>query len=290
MPSYKKKFQEGGMSRMPVRLPDGWQENGRTGVKRAHRKAGSMNMERRVAWEKVNQSAAPVPEMPRALGKVLIKYFKKEEPSSSSLRDLCSFSTFGVALESPCQGWQRGSRRFSDGESMFLTLQGPELDPRGAWSQFWETGRVLSWQRIRMHFFGAGVQIWVGRAFFSYSGGLPPCVLAHTVSTSQSLLSVIVHIQLISLSWRRAPPFLLLLHPQWKIIEVWEGKCSEFVAGDFQSPALISHPRASIFLFSSGFINVSGALEKNAHLAPVVRPSAHICYLGKRIFFFCPLV
>lgn len=121
---------------MPVRLPDGWQENGRTGVKSAHLKAGSMNRERRVAWEKVKQSAAPVPEMPRALGKVLIKYFKKEEPSSkvNSLRDLCSFSTgtFGVALESPCQGRKRGSRRFNDGESMFLTLQGPELDLRGA--------------------------------------------------------------------------------------------------------------------------------------------------------------
>lgn len=89
---------------MPMQLPYGWQENGRTGVKSAHLKAGSMNTERRVAWEKVKQSAAPVPEMPRALGKVLIKYFKKEEPSSkvNSLKDLCSFSTFGVALESPC--------------------------------------------------------------------------------------------------------------------------------------------------------------------------------------------
>lgn len=171
---------------------------------------------------------------------------------------------------------------------MFLTLQGPELDLRGSmkpilgdWIECF-TGRELGCISL-----GLGVQIWVGIAFFSSNGGLQPCVLAGTMSTC--VVTPISHIQLKSLSWRRAPPLLLVLHPNEKIIKVWEGKCLEFVTGDFPSPALISHPRASIFLFSSGFINVSGALEKNAHLAAVVRHSSHICYLGKRIFFFVHL-
>lgn len=127
---------------MPVWLPDGWEEAGRTGVKRVHLKVGIINTERRVPWKEVKQSAAPIPEMPGALGKALIKYFKKEEPNSkvNSLRGLYSFSTFGVVLQTHCQERKRGSRRFSDGESMFLTHQMPELDPKGAKSQLWETG------------------------------------------------------------------------------------------------------------------------------------------------------
>ena len=58
MPSYDKKYQELGMRRTPVWLPDGWEENGRTGIKRAHLKVGSMNTDRRMAWEKVKESAA----------------------------------------------------------------------------------------------------------------------------------------------------------------------------------------------------------------------------------------
>ena len=99
--------------------------------------------------------------MPRALGKLLIKYFKKEEPSSkvNSLKDLCSFSTFAAALGSHCQGRKRVPRRFSDGESIFLTLQVPALDREELTANSRRRGGVLHWRRIRTHVSGAGVGV-----------------------------------------------------------------------------------------------------------------------------------
>lgn len=123
-----------------------------------------MNTERRVAWEKVNQSATPVPEMPRALGKLLIKYFKKEEPSSkvNSLKNLCSFSTFRVVLESYWQGRKGGPRRFVVERACSWHSRCQSWTQEGQKANSGRLGRVLYWQRVRMHFFGAGVQIWVG--------------------------------------------------------------------------------------------------------------------------------
>lgn len=130
-----------GMRTMPVWLPDSWEEAGRTGVKRAHLKVGIMNTERRVPWKEAKQSAAPIPEMPGIWENRWLNTLRKRNPRAvNSLRGLCSFSTFGVALQSHCQERKRGSRRFSDGENMFLTHQMPELDPKVAESQLWETG------------------------------------------------------------------------------------------------------------------------------------------------------
>lgn len=105
-------------------------------------------------------------------------------------------------------------------------------------SQLWEINRVLHWQKIRMHFLRAGVELWVWTAFFSDSGGLYPFVFVHTVSTCAA-----TPIRLRTVKKTTSLEKGTFPHPQWKISELWEGGCPEFGTDDFHSPAL----SASIF-------------------------------------------
>lgn len=91
--------------------------------------------------------------MPGALGKSLIKYFKKEEPNSkgNSLRDLGSFSTFGVAF-----AFQE-RKKAPEGSAMERACSWysrSRVGPKRSLTPTWGDWAVLYWQRIRMHFFG----------------------------------------------------------------------------------------------------------------------------------------
>lgn len=227
--------------------------------------------------------------MPRALGKLLIKYFKKEEPSSkvNSLKDLCSFSTFTVALGSHCQGRKRVPRRFSDGESIFLTLQVPALDREELKANSRRRGGVLHWRRIRTHVSGAGVGVWVRGAFFSYSGGLQPSVPVHTIvrMCSHSHQSRSTYSQQNLYPWRKAAFLLLVLHPQWQSRKCGRENVQRVDLAISNLQLAFPTQELQCFLLNPGFLNASGPLAKGAYLAAVVRHSAHVCHLGKLIFF-----
>lgn len=70
---------------MPVQLPDGWEEAGRRAVNSAQRE----DREEEGVLGGSQPVSSILQELPGALGKSLIQYFPKEEPSSRvhSLRD-----------------------------------------------------------------------------------------------------------------------------------------------------------------------------------------------------------
>lgn len=235
------------MRRMPKWLLGSREEAGRTGVKRAHLKVGRTQ---RGGWPggKLNRQQHRHRKCLGHWENRWLNTLRKRNPTAKAIN--WGIWVVLVLLELPLQSHCQERKKSPEGSVMERACSW--YSRSSSWTQkepkthLGRLGRVLYWQRIRMHSLGRR----------SESGQLPAVTvmvcsrvcLSTLCPHAQLLPSVMVHIHLKkTISLEEGTFCLASTSSMKKITELWEGKCSEFRTGDFQSPAVISHLRASIF-------------------------------------------